>query len=339
MSTIWKSLRQISEVAKPVPKDEQDFVAAHGMKISDLEANPMFGDGISPYGQILKNLAAIKPPGSPSRDKHGHDTEEKSKQAYQGPKSTAQKTAELAAMMEATIDPKEQQLAAGLKNLLADSFDLYLQAHHFHWNVMGPDFAQYHDFLGELYQEVHNAVDMIAENIRVLGELVGTINSPAAGVGVPLTAPGVMVVELLAKNKQVINSLTSCYRLAESMGRLGISNFLQDRLTAHEKHHWMLQSMAGIKGEDPVQESKEVTGIVLHFKHPDDKVHTSVHFTPKDANAEKEHQKSLGNKHIKTTAQYATEEADPRTLKVGQILAKLGRRGQPASKMHIIDNP
>ena len=33
-----------------------------------------------------------------------------------------------------------QDIAEGLKNLLADSYTLYLQTHNFHWNVTGPQF-------------------------------------------------------------------------------------------------------------------------------------------------------------------------------------------------------
>jgi DNA-binding ferritin-like protein len=32
------------------------------------------------------------------------------------------------------------------------------------------------------------------------------------------------------------------YKLAEAAGELGASNFLQDRITAHQKHRWMLKA-------------------------------------------------------------------------------------------------
>ena len=57
-----------------------------------------------------------------------------------------------------------------LKVALADTFAFYLKAHYFHWNVTGADFPQYHDFLGNLYQEVYGAVDPIAELIRTTGD-------------------------------------------------------------------------------------------------------------------------------------------------------------------------
>ena len=49
-----------------------------------------------------------------------------------------------------------------LKITQADAFTLYLKAHYYHWNVEGPNFPQYHDFLGDFYQEVFASLDVIA---------------------------------------------------------------------------------------------------------------------------------------------------------------------------------
>ena len=57
-----------------------------------------------------------------------------------------------------------------LKVALADTFALYLKAHYFHWNVTGPDFHEYHEFLSNFYEEVYGAVDPLAELIRTTGE-------------------------------------------------------------------------------------------------------------------------------------------------------------------------
>jgi len=55
-----------------------------------------------------------------------------------------------------------------LKKVQADAFTYYLKAHFYHWNVEGPNFPQYHDFLQNLYQEVFASVDTFAELIRSL---------------------------------------------------------------------------------------------------------------------------------------------------------------------------
>ena len=65
-------------------------------------------------------------------------------------------------------DKDREAIANGLSKLLADTYTLYLTTHNFHWNVTGPMFAEYHSFLGELWEEVFDAVDLIAEGIRTL---------------------------------------------------------------------------------------------------------------------------------------------------------------------------
>lgn len=141
--------------------------------------------------------------------------------------------------------------ADSLKVALADTFALYLKAHYFHWNVTGPDFAQYHDFLGNFYEEVYGAVDPIAELIRTTGEYSPGSFSRFAELttideqkGIPTSVE--MIRELLADNYKVLASLQQAYDTAEEERRLGISNFIQDRLTAHEKHKWMLTAFSRV---------------------------------------------------------------------------------------------
>jgi len=52
-----------------------------------------------------------------------------------------------------------------LKNLFADNFTVYTKAHGYHFNVVGPDFFEYH----KLFQQVY---DYLYEQHDVLGELM-----------------------------------------------------------------------------------------------------------------------------------------------------------------------
>ena len=58
-----------------------------------------------------------------------------------------------------------------LKTLLATQYAFVIKAQFFHWNVEGPDFAQLHQFFGEIYNEVYdNSIDKTAEYIRTLDD-------------------------------------------------------------------------------------------------------------------------------------------------------------------------
>ena len=135
-----------------------------------------------------------------------------------------------------------------LKKVHADAFTFYLKAHYYHWNVEGPNFPQYHVFLQNLYQEVFNSIDTLAELIRTLDSYApGTLTRLKELTTIEETddIPDAltMMSRLLMENNIVRASLLTAYRTAETSGEIGISNFLQDRIQAHEKHAWMLRSI------------------------------------------------------------------------------------------------
>ena len=135
-----------------------------------------------------------------------------------------------------------------LKKVHADAFTFYLKAHFYHWNVEGPDFPQYHDFLQNLYQEVFASIDSLAELIRTLDSYApGTLTRLKELTSIEETddVPDAktMMTRLLQENNILRASLLTAYTTAETTGEVGIANFLQDRIQAHEKHSWMLRSI------------------------------------------------------------------------------------------------
>jgi len=138
-------------------------------------------------------------------------------------------------------------LVLQMKVVLGSSFAFYLKTHNFHWNVEGPNFPQYHDFLNNLYNEVWNAVDAIAEHIRALDSYApGSLGrfSELSVIDDQVNIPNAkaMFAELESDNQKVIAELTKAYRLAESANKVGLSNFMQDRIDIHSKHGWQLRA-------------------------------------------------------------------------------------------------
>ena len=140
-----------------------------------------------------------------------------------------------------------EQLVEALKKAQATSFAFYLKAHNYHWNVEGSNFSEYHEFLGDLYAEVWGAVDAIAEHCRTLDAYVPgsfTRFQQMSSIEDELSVPSgrAMMAKLLADNQRVISDLTAAFREAEAVGKVGLANFLQDRIDKHDKHGWMLRS-------------------------------------------------------------------------------------------------
>lgn len=137
------------------------------------------------------------------------------------------------------------------KIVLSDTIVLSYKCQSYHWNVVGPDFPQLHEFFGELYDELHGSIDALAEHVRQLdaftptslAELLehSTLIDPDNG---KVPTPTAMASNLYDLNEALIVTLTDAYESAESEKMYGYSNYLQDRLTAHFKHRWMLKSIA-----------------------------------------------------------------------------------------------
>lgn len=145
-----------------------------------------------------------------------------------------------------------EELHTALKKVLADTFTMYFKTHSYHWNVIGPNFSEYHAFFGGLYEELHGAVDPIAEQIRAVNSFAPSSLSrlhELTGIQEADTIPTAekMFQNLIKDNETVIGSLKSAYALAEKEGELGLANFLQDRLDVHAKHGWQLRATAGVK--------------------------------------------------------------------------------------------
>jgi starvation-inducible DNA-binding protein len=134
-----------------------------------------------------------------------------------------------------------------MKVSLASTFAFYLKAHNFHWNVEGSNFPQYHEFFGNLWEETFGAVDGIAEHLRTLGAYApGSLSrySDLSLVKDEVNIPGPlsMISKLSSDNQLIIDQLTKTQALAEENKKMGLANYLQDRIDAHEKHGWMLRA-------------------------------------------------------------------------------------------------
>lgn len=141
-----------------------------------------------------------------------------------------------------------QDIAEGLKRLLADSYTLYLQTHNFHWNVTGPQFRELHLMFEEHYTELAVAVDDIAERIRTLGVAApGTYKSFAElssikeVEGVPGAAD--MVVTLTHGHEQVVKTCRDVLKKAQDADDESTAALVGDRMRVHEKTAWMLRAM------------------------------------------------------------------------------------------------
>jgi starvation-inducible DNA-binding protein len=141
-----------------------------------------------------------------------------------------------------------EKLIASLQVVLGNNFLMYFKAHSYHWNVEGIHFSQYHDFFGDLYEDLYGAVDPFAEEIRKLNayapvSLMELYNYKT--VMEDTTKPAdvsEMLLHLLMANSEVINSLNTAFAEATAQNQQGLANYIAERLSQHKKHEWQLTS-------------------------------------------------------------------------------------------------
>lgn len=132
-------------------------------------------------------------------------------------------------------------------NAFATHYHYYLKAQNFHWNVTGLDFLEYHKLFGDIYEELEDAIDPFAENLRAMRVIVPatflelTALSQLSDQIKPLTKDD-MLRCLYKDNGKIVKALTTAYAECEQEGEHGFSGFLADRLAAQRKHGWQLYS-------------------------------------------------------------------------------------------------
>ena len=129
-------------------------------------------------------------------------------------------------------------LAAELQDLLDKVSEYYITAHQFHWNVVGPDFSEFHEFFEEIYTDAWESLDGLAESIRKLDQMVDI------EFGQPDECNGVqeMLKCLSDMNMALIGQYKDTIDCADKYREQGILNFLADRLDTHQKFQWKISS-------------------------------------------------------------------------------------------------
>lgn len=155
-------------------------------------------------------------------------------------------------MKTSTITDKtaNSKVAQILAQGLADTYITYLKTQNFHWNLVDPRFHSLHLMFEKNYQELAEAVDEIAERIRMIGA-----KSPATmREFLELTSleegeenlSGDAMIQALCQDRDTISE--HYRRQIEEVikqGDQGSADLLIQHLRMHEKAAWMLRSHLG----------------------------------------------------------------------------------------------
>lgn len=143
---------------------------------------------------------------------------------------------------------QQRELARDLTRYLADTYVLFNSTQNCHWNVESPRFRSQHVLFEEQYRELFEAIDMLAERVRILGfyiparldQLVeyATLKQPLE----PVQDDVQMIGHLIDGHRHLIDASRKLIRRASELEDEATADALTERLRAHEKAEWILRS-------------------------------------------------------------------------------------------------
>jgi starvation-inducible DNA-binding protein len=133
-----------------------------------------------------------------------------------------------------------------LQNLIHDNFAVFYKSQSYHINVVGPDFAQYHDLFSEVYEYLYEWHDTLSEQLRQMDVFVdpkfksivdGTIiDEPIMGTGLDMMSDLVPDLDTLIKSGQAL------YDEAGKEGKGALETLIGDYMTGVSKLRWKLKA-------------------------------------------------------------------------------------------------
>lgn len=137
-----------------------------------------------------------------------------------------------------------------LNDILANESVLLMQTLNYHWNIVGPEFHDYHLLFDKQYNQLFADMDKIAERVRaVQGVALGSFKHILTSATLKEDSgktphPKQMIVILLKQYEKLIEQIRdSIVTLDKKTTDFGTINFLEELITQHEKTAWMLRSL------------------------------------------------------------------------------------------------
>lgn len=148
---------------------------------------------------------------------------------------------------------RSQELGVEVLNkLLANTSVLLFQTLHYHWNLTGPEFNDYHKLLDEQYNMLFADLDSIAERVRAIrGKALGSMSEMLKNASLKedigkVPAPRQMIQNLVSQYEKYIVMIKESIYLFESRTKdYGSKKMLEDLLEKYEKTAWMMRSLLG----------------------------------------------------------------------------------------------
>ncbi len=151
------------------------------------------------------------------------------------------------------MNKKEQSLSIDLlQKLMANHAVILFQTLNYHWNLVGPEFHDYHLLFDKQYRQLFEDLDLLAERIRAvdglaLGSMDAVLKHATLSEDKGKTPnPKQMVAKLLQQYEYYVEQIRAGIAILEKdSSDFGTRKMLEDVIEKYEKTVWMLRSLSG----------------------------------------------------------------------------------------------
>lgn len=139
-----------------------------------------------------------------------------------------------------------KDVSAGLNQLLADTFALYLKTKNFHWHVSGVHFRDFHLLFDEHGDQIFAMTDDIAERVRKIGgTTIRSIGHIARLQRVEdndadFVTPEDMIAELREDNKNLVARMRELHDVCDEARDVATASLIENWIDEGERRLWFL---------------------------------------------------------------------------------------------------
>lgn len=143
----------------------------------------------------------------------------------------------------------KKELATALNTYLANMGVMYIKLHNLHWNVVGSDFKQVHEYLETLYDAMAGVLDEVAELLKMQGE------QPLASLKDYLAAASIQELPSAElRSREVLRIVQADLTLLRDQAQqiradaaaddvYAVVSMMEDHLTQYNKTLWFVEAM------------------------------------------------------------------------------------------------
>ena len=149
--------------------------------------------------------------------------------------------------------PTKEELGFQLAHLLSDNVTAKFLAHGYHWNVMGPEFSQMHEFFAGIYGTFDEAIDPIAEYLLKNGydaPYLLTDFTEITCIHAERIEGGdarAMTLSLITIAETLKVEAVKLFDIADELDAQDIANFAADLLDGYNKMLWQLKATINVR--------------------------------------------------------------------------------------------